>query len=71
MSDPTFRLASNIDVNQTRAKLESTDLPVIARLEQAFGREPFTVSEAQDVIDNRDSFKRLRNARIVVLVDRE
>lgn len=70
MSDPTFKLSSNIDVNASSSRISSTDIPVIQRLEQAFGTESFTISEAQDVIDDRDSISRLRQARIIILLDK-
>ena len=67
MSTQRFRLADNAELVRVNG-LESVDLVVVSRIEEAFGRNTFSREEFLDVIgvERRDSLNRLKTAKVII-----
>ncbi len=70
MAEPVFRLATEVDVGNVQGNIKSMDFESINRLENAFGREAFTLTEALDMTGDRQSIRRLRNVRLIVSAEK-
>ena len=70
MAEPVFRLATEVDVGNVQGNIKSIDFESINRLENAFGREAFTLTEALDMTGDRQSIRRLRNVRLIVSAEK-
>ncbi|KKN71296.1 hypothetical protein LCGC14_0422060 [marine sediment metagenome] len=70
MAEPVFRLATEVDVGNVQGNIKSVDFESINRLENAFGREAFTLTEALDMTGDRQSIRRLRNVRLIISAEK-
>ena len=70
MAEPVFRLATEVDVGAVQGNIKSVDFETINRLENAFGRESFTLGEALDMTGDRQSIRRLRNVRLIISAEK-
>ncbi len=70
MAEPVFRLATEVDVGNVQGNIRSVDFESINRLENAFGREAFTLTEALDMTGDRQSIRRLRNVRLIISAEK-